>query len=231
MPQHAYAHAHKIWAWRIVMAGLCLSKRLHSIYLLRLFNDGPTMLLLYTAVLLFMRQRWNGGCLLFSLAVSLKMNVLLFAPGLLLLLVQTGPTLGTVVKRLAFGCALPQLLLGAPFLLRHPVSYLRKAFELDRAFFYEWTVNWKCLPEALFLSNAWARLLLLGHLGSLAYLAVVWLRRTRLEQAQQRALFRSPQQPLSPLYIAHTLFVSNFIGIAFARTLHYQFYVRTPIHV
>jgi ALG3 protein len=53
-----------------------------------------------------------------------------------------------VILRLGFGCALPQLLLGAPFLLTYPVSYLRKAFELDRVFFYQWTVNWKvCLEK------------------------------------------------------------------------------------
>jgi alpha-1,3-mannosyltransferase len=35
------------------------------------------------------------------------------------------------------------LVLGAPFLLTYPQSYIRKAFELDRVFFYKWTVNWK----------------------------------------------------------------------------------------
>ena len=29
---------------------------------------------------------------------------------------------------------------------------------------------------------------------------------------------------LSPEYIIYTMFVSNYVGIAFARTLHYQFY-------
>jgi len=87
--------AWNVWAWRIAMGSLCLSKRIHSIFLLRLFNDGPTMLLLYIAIYLFTIQRWNLGCLTFSFAVSLKMNVLLFAPGLLLLLLQV---LGVVLQ-------------------------------------------------------------------------------------------------------------------------------------
>lgn len=141
--------ANEVWAWRVAMAITCLSKRIHSIFLLRLFNDGPTMLLLYLSVLLFMRQKWNIGCFFFSLGVSMKMNVLLFAPGLLLLLLQASPNLRTVVLKLGWGCALPQLILGWPFLTTHPVSYLRKAFELDRVFFYKWTVNWKVRMCAL----------------------------------------------------------------------------------
>jgi alpha-1,3-mannosyltransferase len=135
--------AHQIWSWRIAMGSICLSKRIHSIFMLRLFNDGITMLLLYVSMLLFTKNRWNIGCFVFSLAVSIKMNVLLFAPGLLLLLLQVGPDLKTVFYRLMLCCALPQLVLGAPFLLTFPVSYLRKAFELDRVFFYKWTVNFK----------------------------------------------------------------------------------------
>lgn len=141
--------AHTVWSWRIAMACLCCSKRLHSIFVLRLFNDGPTMLLLYLSVAIFVapslppKWKWSVGCFVFSLAVSVKMNVLLFAPGLLLLLLQVSDNLRQVVFRLLVFCALPQLVLGAPFLLAHPVSYLRKAFELDRVFFYQWTVNWK----------------------------------------------------------------------------------------
>ena len=117
--------------------------RLHSVFVLLLFNDGPTMLLLYVAMVCFNANRWNLGCLIFSLAVSIKMNVLLFAPGLLLLLLQTSKNLPHVIFRLAVFCALPQLILGFPFLTTFPISYLCKAFELDRVFFYQWTVNWK----------------------------------------------------------------------------------------
>ena len=140
--------AHTVWSWRVAMACLCCSKRLHSIFVLRLFNDGPTMMLLYLSMCCFVTPhlpswKWSMGCFLFSLAVSVKMNVLLFAPGLLLLLLQVSQDLWQVAYRLALYCALPQILSGAPFLLTHPVSYLRKAFELDRVFFYQWTVNWK----------------------------------------------------------------------------------------
>ena len=134
--------SHVVWCVRVAMMLCCLSKRLHSIYVLRLFNDGTAMLLLYGSVWFFVRNQWKVGCFVFSLAVSIKMNVLLFAPGLLLLLLQANPSLMGTFWCL-FICGITQLVLGAPFLLRHPLSYLRKAFELDRVFFYKWTVNWK----------------------------------------------------------------------------------------
>jgi alpha-1,3-mannosyltransferase len=131
-----------VWSWRLAMGLTCLSKRLHSIFVLRLFNDGPAMLLFYLSALLFTKYYWKLGCFVFSLAVSIKMNVLLFAPGLLLLLLQSQDNLLETIQCLAI-CGVTQLVLGAPFLLSYPESYLRKAFELDRVFFYKWTVNWK----------------------------------------------------------------------------------------
>ena len=142
--QQQLQQAHVIWSWRIAMGLCCCSKRLHSIFILRLFNEGPTMLLLWICLYLIMTNHWNSGCCAFSYAVSIKMNVLLFAPGLLLLLIQQSRgNLLLVVRRLFLWCALPQLVLGAPFLITYPESYLRKAFELDRVFFFKWTVNWK----------------------------------------------------------------------------------------
>ena len=46
------------------------------------------MFFLFGAVLLFLQDRWSWGCLLYSCGVSVKMNVLLFAPGLFFLLIQ-----------------------------------------------------------------------------------------------------------------------------------------------
>lgn len=124
------------------MVMCCLSKRIHSIFVLRLFNDAPAMLLLYLSVLFFMYNKWKIGCVVFSLAVSIKMNILLFAPGLLLLLLQFPSSIQETIVCLAI-CAAVQVILGAPFLLSYPESYIRKAFEFDRVFFFKWTVNWK----------------------------------------------------------------------------------------
>jgi len=134
---------HGLWSWRIAMLLCCLSKRIHSIFMLRLFNDGLAMLILYYSIYQYaIKQGWKMGCVIFSLAVSVKMNILLFAPGLLCLLLQVSETWIQTLGYL-FICASIQLLLGAPFLLTFPLSYLRKAFELDRVFAYEWTVNLK----------------------------------------------------------------------------------------
>jgi alpha-1,3-mannosyltransferase len=131
IPKNSLQYYHTVWSWRVAMVITCLSKRIHSIFVLRLFNDGPCMILFYVSVLLFAKSYWRIGCALFSLAVSIKMNVLLFAPGLLLLLLQSSPGIMETIICLGI-CAALQIILGAPFLCTYPVSYIRKAFEFDR---------------------------------------------------------------------------------------------------
>ena len=48
----------------------------------RLFNDPIALMFLYAAAHLFLSRKWLAGSFLFTLGVSIKMNVLLFAPGL-----------------------------------------------------------------------------------------------------------------------------------------------------
>jgi alpha-1,3-mannosyltransferase len=59
---------------------LVLSKRLHSIYILRLFNDPFSVLLLFTAVFCWQKRMWTVGSLAYSLSVGVKMNTLLVLP-------------------------------------------------------------------------------------------------------------------------------------------------------
>ena len=70
-----------------------------------------------------------------------------------------------------------QVLLAAPFLFTNPIGYLSKAFEFQRKFLYQWTVNWRFLPEHVFLSGLFHALLLTGHLTCL--LVFVYKRWTR----------------------------------------------------
>jgi alpha-1,3-mannosyltransferase len=92
-------------------------------------------------------------------------------------------------------------------------------------------VNWKCLPEEVFISKQLAFLLLACHLGALGVLACKWWNASTSQRGEsttrewlcwKRSNVDNIQ--LTPEYIIYTMFVANFIGIAFARTLHYQFY-------
>ena len=150
----------------------------------------------------FANNYWKVGCFVFSLSVSIKMNVLLFAPGLLLLLLQVNEDLFDTTVHLAI-CGLTQVFLGAPFLFSYPESYLRKAFEFDRVFFYKWTVNWKFLDEPTFVSKPLSILLLVCHLSTLAYFAVQWLRVAQTAEPGQASLFES--SPFSRLHCVHPL--------------------------
>lgn len=208
---------------------LCLSKRVHSIYLLRLFNDGVTTLLVYAALAALSRARWALGCSLYSFAVSTKMSALLFAPGLLVLLLRAGG--GRFAAAHVALCAAIQLALGAPFLATSARAYVGGAFDLGRAFFFRWSVNLAFLPPAIFASKRLALALLGAHVLVLLALADArWCRadgglRATLARAARAA--RSGPQPVRELGAAEVVGVmmaSNFVGVVFARTLHYQFY-------
>ncbi|XP_076472390.1 dol-P-Man:Man(5)GlcNAc(2)-PP-Dol alpha-1,3-mannosyltransferase-like [Babylonia areolata] len=200
----------------------CASYRIHSIYVLRLFNDPVAMLFLYLAVLAFLHGRWATGCLLYSLGVAVKMNLLLFAPALLFLLLVSQGTLGTLLHLTI--CATPQILLGLPFLMENPRGYLLRSFDLGRQFFYKWTVNWRLLPEDLFLNRAFHISLLGCHV--LALLLFCFFKWRRLFPGLKFSLWMRPSSArLQPIQILLPLFSANFIGMCFSRSLHYQFYV------
>ncbi|KAF5731454.1 Asparagine-linked glycosylation 3 [Tripterygium wilfordii] len=215
---------------------LCLSKRIHSIFVLRLFNDCVAMTLLHAAVASFLFQNWHLGLIIFSGAVSIKMNILLYAPSLLLLMLKAMDISG-VITALA-GAALVQILLGLPFLVAHPIAYLSRAFNLGRVFIHFWSVNFKFIPEPVFVSKEFAISLLILHLVLLtAFAHYRWCKheggllnflRSRVVSMKLAIFFptstRSSSKILKEEHIVTTMFASNFVGIICARSLHYQFY-------
>lgn len=225
-----YAACEMIPPWAYV--ALCLSKRVHSIFVLRMFNDGVAMAFAHVAVALFQRRKWVTGSVVFSLGVSVKMNVLLMLPGLLVLLVG-GASFGTAAKSLGAVIA-TQLILGAPFLATYPREYLGRAFEFGRVFMHRWSVNFKFVPEDIFTSTAFAKYLLLAQLVMLLTFAHrKWYRHEGgfffefVRNFYQRLLggnITGSEPTFTPTHIALVLFESNFIGVVFARSLHYQFY-------
>ncbi|XP_061588147.1 dol-P-Man:Man(5)GlcNAc(2)-PP-Dol alpha-1,3-mannosyltransferase [Cololabis saira] len=204
----------------------CASYRIHSIFVLRLFNDPVAMMLLFAAINLFMDGYWTLGCGIYSLAVSVKMNVLLFAPGLLFLLLGEFGLIKTIPKLSL--CAGIQLLLGLPFLLENPAGYVSRAFDLGRQFMFKWTVNWRFLPEWFFLNRSFHLVLLAAHLLTLLLFAFCRWKRSGesiVELLKEPNKRKTPAQKSSVDQIVLILFTSNFIGMCFSRSLHYQFYV------
>jgi alpha-1,3-mannosyltransferase len=279
-----------LWAWGL----LVLSKRVHSLFVLRMFNDCVATFFGYVALFLFMRQSFRAGSFIYSVGVSVKMNMLLWAPGVLLVLL-----LGTGVRETVVClsvCAAVQIALGFPFLTtyvlcytivlpsflvcdvyvslyrsitaclhsltphdtsltiispinhqstqyshcllqyRYPVEYVTKAFELSRVFKYEWTVNFRFLAEEVFVAKPLSVALLGATVVVIALFAHKWMvaqSRNSNKKNTGGALIgwdrpsaASTAAPVSlqPHFVAVTILVANFIGVAFARTLHYQFY-------
>jgi len=197
-----------------------ISYRVHSIFVLRLFNDPIAMVLLYASLNLFADNYWTIGSVFFSLAVSVKMNILLFAPALLLAYIATQGFIGTTIQ-LAI-CGGIQLILAVPFLLDSPVNYIRGAFNLGRVFLHKWTVNYRFVPEWLFV-NPWFHfgLLIIHIVLLLAAAKPVW--HLLKEYAKLNDISQKPKEAIQLLILP--LFLSNFIGIVASRSLHYQFYV------
>eukprot|EP00899_Mesostigma_viride_P018134 jgi/Mesvir1/26321/Mv22501-RA.1 len=246
-----YVRSRLVPPWALPL--LCASKRVHSIFVLRLFNDVVAMLLVYASFLLLLLSRHSRGGYLASLAlysgaVSVKMNTLLFAPGLLFVMLKDTSLRHTVASIGVAGAV--QLVLGWPFLSTYPRQYLTKAFDLGRVFLHYWSVNLKFLPEHIFTSSMLATGLLVGHVGALlAFASYRWGRRRTSPNADARAKMTATRRAgpgagstspstggpalgatwrgrgaLSDGQIALVLFSCNFVGIVFARTLHYQFY-------
>ncbi|EEP80410.1 conserved hypothetical protein [Uncinocarpus reesii 1704] len=116
---------------------LVVSKRLHSIFMLRMFNDGVATLFLWATIYMLQKRRWRTAVLFWSAGVSVKMTLLLVAPALAVILTLSVGFPNAV--GLGMLSLLLQLLIAVPFLQRNPVGYFSRAFEFTRQFLFKWT--------------------------------------------------------------------------------------------
>ncbi|KAF5386901.1 hypothetical protein D9615_001909 [Tricholomella constricta] len=223
-----YQKAGTIPNWVLLI--LPLSKRLHSIFVLRLFNDCWAVLAAHAAILFYQYGLDETGTFLFSAALSVKMSILLYLPGLLVILFKRRGLLATL--RHLFTIIAIQTLLASPFVSEDFWAYVNSAFDFSRVFLYKWTVNWRMVGEETFLSSRWATGLMAGHALVLVLFGLFrWCRSDGggvwgvLARGIRRP--KGPPTGVAPItgdYVATVLFTSNLIGIIFARSLHYQFY-------
>lgn len=109
-----------------------------------------------------------------SVALSVKMSILLYLPALLyLLFVYHSPVILAYHGTLLAGI---QILLAAPFLTSIPLAriYFTQAFDFNREFLWEWTVNWRWLGSEVFEDSAWGKVLLMAHAAGLTVMALRW---------------------------------------------------------
>lgn len=270
-----YKKTCKIPAYAIMLSTLT-SYRIHSIYVLRLFNDPIAVLLFYISLDLILKNKWRLASLFYSLAVSVKMNILLYSPCLLLAYLTNLTIKETAIN--IFICGAVQLILGAPFLYGNPLSYIKGSFDLGRVFEHRWTVNYRFLDRSVF-ENGYFHLALLSlhmlcilmffpslrkFLSSYAKLNSVITdlksqgdvkrKRSGAEKlsADQEKFLNSFEKQLKnrkgkktrkqkeknedskdsfeinfskvTQLVVLPFFVTNLIGMTFARSLHYQFY-------
>ncbi|KAH7031247.1 glycosyltransferase [Microdochium trichocladiopsis] len=214
---------------------LILSKRLHSIFMLRCFNDCFAAFFLWLTIYLFQRKWWTAGALSYSLGLGVKMTLLLDLPAVGIILFLAKGLSGSL--KLAALMAQIQYIMAQTFLRKNAKGYLSRAFELSRQFLFKWTVNWRFLGEEVFLSRRFALTLLAGHVSFLIrFILNKWLKPTGkpayaviIPLLQFKSPFTAQEEyqiasRLTPAYVATTILSANLIGLLFARTLHYQFY-------
>ncbi|CUM65645.1 uncharacterized protein PRCAT00003293001 [Priceomyces carsonii] len=252
-----YSMAPGIPPWTLYL--LISSKRLISIYVLRLFNDCfTTWCMIGVTLLLQQASYWYSSSStisfwlailaadLYSIAISIKMNALLYFPAFLVVLYFL---MGENVLKFCLALLvipIVQLLVGWKFIL--PLyndeeaiairnNYFSQAFNFKRKFLFKWSVNWNFLGEDIFSSDLFAKALLALHF---VVLIVFFCTRYTNSKITKKLLiqlikdFFKPYLTISPRnsfinyktgpkLILLIMSTCNLIGVLFSRSLHYQF--------
>eukprot|EP01048_Picozoa_sp_COSAG05_P019348 COSAG05_NODE_3007_length_2419_cov_2.225000_1_plen_300_part_00 len=168
------------------------------------------------------------------------MNIILFAPALFVLLaVETGAS-GAAWRIIM--CGAIQITLGLPFLLADAKGYLGASFNLSRVFKHKWSVNFRWVPctplppeaEGLLVDCDGPFTSKVFGLGLLSLMVVMltsfgharWCcDRGGLWATISGSVRGRAARGFSAEETVTMLFMSNLIGVACARSLHFQFYV------
>ncbi|KAI9660205.1 MAG: dolichyl-P-Man:Man(5)GlcNAc(2)-PP-dolichol alpha-1,3-mannosyltransferase [Alyxoria varia] len=160
------------------------------------------------------------------------MNVLLVLPAVAVILFQAGGPMMLLTQ--TSWMAQVQLVIAMPFLRNHARAYFSQAFDMRRQFLYEWTVNWRFVPEEVFLSRNFAIGLVVAHATLLVFfLTTRWLKPMGnslrvafhyLLEAPSEDARKLIESRLTPDFILTTILTANTIGMLCARTLHPQFF-------
>lgn len=222
-----YSHLGAKWTSLCV---LCASYRLHSIFMLRLFNDPVAMLFLNIAIYRAVHNKWAECVTWFSLALSVKMNILLYLPGLLLCLFLARGS--RYIIKAIIEIVVSQVLVALPFLWHDAPAYLSRAFEFSRIFEQKWSVNWQFLSRELFTDPRFHLCLLGLHVGLLlvylyrqtGHLPVSFLTAVVKDIENPPHVVHLPAECKGYAVVVRAFYLTNFIGIVCCRSLHYQFY-------
>lgn len=254
-----YSMLGRIRPWCLYL--LIASRRLVSIYVLRLFNDCFTTAAMIGVVLVLQLAAYWSHLLsptlmflanavaadLFSMAISVKMNALLYLPAFMVvsyfLLRESLVHLAAVFLVIPLVQVLTAWKYLLPFFWDSEASYIRwtylaNAFNFKRKFLYEWTVNWRFFSEDTFISDAFANALLVGHVCVLLVFVITRFVSPRVTGKSVLKLVKdafnlfsataAPEnlyllQKHGPRLVLLVFATTNTIGVLFARSLHYQF--------
>lgn len=211
---------------------LALSKRLHSIFLLRLFNDAWVAVAFWATIYFLQRRRWQDAAIAWSCGLGVKMTTLLTAPAIAVILLQAQGIVGAIFSGISV--LVIQYFVSAPFVATDYEAYFLRAFDFGRQFLFKWTVNWRFVDEATFLSKGFAISLLVVHISLLAvFLQLRWTkpsvsnppdffkRYMGISNSTDRDLI---SKRITPTFVMDTMTASMVIGLLCARSLHYQFF-------
>lgn len=211
---------------------LILSKRLHSIFMLRLFNDCFAVLALFSSIFAYQKGFYAAGSLIYSFGLGTKLSLALAGPAIAVVLFQVfepSRAINSLMLMLQM-----QIVIGYPFWSVNGQAYFGRAFELGRKFLFKWTVNWRFIGEKRFLSKEFATGLLVANAAILGVFTLTrWLRPSGLSPwGMAMTVFKPLPEHVRRLirrsvtadFILTSVLTSMIIGVLCARSLHYQFY-------